>query len=80
MEAKVIPLGDYILVSEIKESVGVLLTPDNMKGKIQKARVVAVSDDVEGIFVDDTVLYAVNRGHEIGEYKLVLVSDLLAKI
>jgi len=75
------PLGDYILVREIEEKVGIMLLPENAKGKLQKAEVLAVSEDIEQeISVGDKVVYSVNKGHEIDGYKLVLASDLLAKI
>jgi len=81
METKIEPLGSYILVREIKnEKKGGLLIPDSVKEQIQKASVVAVSVEVDIVKPGDTVLYQINKGHQIGDNKLVLAHDLMGKL
>ena len=75
------PVQQYLLVREIKDEQGKYLkVPDSAKVSLQKAEVVAISDDVEGYEPGDTVIYSKNNGHEYEDMKFILSNDLIGKI
>ncbi len=86
-EVKIKPLGMRVLVqpleAETKTASGIII-PDSAQEKQLQAKVVAVSDEVKEVKLNDTVLYAKFTGSEISSdgknYLMLEVSDILATI
>jgi co-chaperonin GroES (HSP10) len=69
MQERMKPINDFIIVSDIKEQeiVGSLqLTNEDTKHiRSQKAKVLAVSDELNGIEVDDLIYYERSRSFSL---------------
>ena len=86
-EVKIKPLGMRVLVqpveAETKTASGIII-PDSAQEKQLQAKVIAVSDEVKEVKLNDTVLYAKFSGTEINsdgkDYLMLEVSDILATI
>jgi chaperonin GroES len=79
------PLGERVLVKakepETTTASGIIIPDNASKEKQTQASVVAVSDDVKNVAVDDTVLYGKYAGTEIiinnDEYLVLDIKDIL---
>jgi len=86
-EVKIKPLGMRVLVkpveAEAKTASGIII-PDSAQEKQLQAKVIAVSDEVKEVKLNDTVLYAKFTGTEINsdgkDYLMLEISDILATI
>ena len=81
------PLGNRVLVERVEDakttSSGIII-PDNAKEKPSQGKVIAVGADVEGISIDDTVVFGKYSGNEIsldgGEYLIMEADDIFGII
>ena len=93
MKSKIIPLGDRVLVrpfteEELRKSEGKntkkkfnFVLPDSVtKEKSAQGKVLAVSKDVKGVKVGDTVIFSKYSYDEIDELYLIKEENLLAII
>ena len=78
------PLGKRVLVErleDVKTTASGIIIPDNAKEKPLSGKVLAVSSEVEGVSVGDSVVFAKYGGTEVvldGKTYLVLkIEDLL---
>ena len=78
------PLGKRVLVErleDVKTTASGIIIPDNAKEKPLSGKVVAVSSEVEGVSVGDSVVFAKYGGTEValdGKTYLVLkIEDVL---
>ena len=78
------PLGDRVLVQRVEETnttASGIIIPDNAKEKPSEAKVVAVSNEVEDVKVDDIVVFGKYSGTELTlngkEYLVLETSDIL---
>ncbi|AJC87961.1 co-chaperone GroES [Campylobacter insulaenigrae] len=78
------PLGKRVLVKRLEEATTTasgIIIPDNAKEKPLKGEVVAISKEVEGMQVNDTIMFAKYGGTEIKidnvEYLVLNVDDIL---
>lgn len=78
------PLGKRVLVErleDVKTTASGIIIPDNAKEKPLSGKVLAVSSDVEGVSVGDSVVFAKYGGTEVvldGKTYLVLkIEDVL---
>ena len=78
------PLGKRVLVErleDVKTTASGIIIPDNAKEKPLSGKVLAVSSEVEGVSVDDSVDFAKYGGTEVmleGKTYLVLnIDDVL---
>ena len=78
------PLGKRVLVErleDVKTTASVIIIPDNAKEKPLSGKVLAVSSEVEGVSVGDSVVFAKYGGTEValdGKTYLVLkIEDVL---
>lgn len=78
------PLGKRVLVErleDVKTTASGIIIPDNAKEKPLSGKVLAVSSEVEGVSVGDSVVFAKYGGTEVvldGETYLVLkIEDVL---
>ena len=75
------PLGKRVLVErleDVKTTASGIIIPDNAKEKPLSGKVLAVSSEVEGVSVGDSVVFAKYGGTEVvleGKTYLVLNSD-----
>ncbi len=84
-KVKIKPIGSRIVVktakAEEKTASGIII-PDTAKEKPQQGTVVAVSDEIKSIKVDNTVLYGRFAGTEVSvqgeEYLILDEGDVLA--
>jgi len=73
------PLGKRVLVKlekqEMKTSSGIIL-PDTVQEKPSQAKVVAISDEVKDIKIDDVVMFAKFGGAELkfGDEKFLVLN------
>jgi chaperonin GroES len=81
------PLGDRLLVQRVEEAkttASGIIIPDNAKEKPSRGNVVAISDEVEGVSVDDTVVFGKYAGTELTldgtEYLVLELTDILGVI
>ncbi|MBL0687241.1 MAG: co-chaperone GroES [Sulfurospirillum sp.] len=78
------PLGKRVLIERVEEakttSTGIII-PDNAKEKPLNGKVIAVSKDVKGIAVNDTVVFGKYAGSELTlntkEYLVMEYKDIL---
>ena len=78
------PLGKRVLVErleDVKTTASGIIIPDNAKEKPLSGKVLAVSSEVEGVSVGDSVVFAKYGGTEVvldGKTSLVLkIEDVL---
>ena len=84
-KVKIKPIGNRIVVktakAEEKTASGIII-PDTAKEKPQQGTVVAVSDEIKSIKIDNTVLYGRFAGTEVSvqgeEYLILDEGDVLA--
>ena len=81
------PLGDRLLVKRVEEATTTasgIIIPDNAKEKPSRAKVIAIGEEVEGVNVDDTVVFGKYAGTELSldaeEYLVLELSDILGVI
>ena len=81
------PLGDRVLVERVEEETKTasgIIIPDNAKEKPSKGKVVAVSNEVKKIKIDDTVVFTKYSGNELKlngkEYLVMNIDDILGII
>ena len=81
------PLGDRLLVQRVEEAkttASGIIIPDNAKEKPSRGNVIATSDEVEGVSVDDTVVFGKYAGTELTldgtEYLVLELTDILGVI
>jgi chaperonin GroES len=81
------PLGDRLLVKRVEEATTTasgIIIPDNAKEKPSRANVIAVGEEVEGVNVDDTVVFGKYSGTELSldgdDYLVLELSDILGVI
>jgi len=81
------PLGDRLLVQRVEEAkttASGIIIPDNAKEKPSRGNVIAISDEVEGVSVDDTVVFGKYAGTELTldgtEYLVLELTDILGVI
>lgn len=83
---KLRPLNDRVLVRRIEasETRGGLYLPDVAREKLNRARVLSVSDGVEDIAEGDEIVFGKYSGQELeidgDECLFVLVEDVLAVV
>ena len=77
------PLGNRVLVERVEEATTTMsgiIIPDNAKEKPSRAKVVAVSKDVESLANGDTVLFGQYTGSEVSlegtKYIVLDVEDI----
>lgn len=81
------PLGDRILVENIemakKTKSGIILSDTSTNQEINKARIVAVSNEVSKLKLDDIIYYSKYKGENIKydevDYVILDLKDVLAK-
>jgi len=78
------PLGKRVLIERVEESkttASGIIIPDNAKEKPLNGKVIAVSNEVEGICINDTVVFGKYAGSEISldgkEYLVMEDKDIL---
>ena len=78
------PLGKRVLVSRVEEATTTasgIIIPDNAKEKPSQGKVLAISDEVTNVAVDDTVVFGKYAGSELSldgsNYLVIEVDDLL---
>jgi chaperonin GroES len=78
------PLGDRLLIERVAESnttASGIIIPDNAKEKPSHGKVIAIGNDVEGVSIDDTVVFGKYSGSELvlesKEYIVMELSDIL---
>lgn len=62
------PLGKRVLIERVEESkttASGIIIPDNAKEKPLNGKVIAVSKEVEGISINDTVVFGKYAGSEL---------------
>ncbi|PHR59414.1 MAG: co-chaperone GroES [Arcobacter sp.] len=75
------PLGERVLVERIEEAkttASGIYIPDSAKEKPSEGKVIAVSDEVKNVAVDDTVVFGKYSGSELtldGTTYLVIETD-----
>jgi len=81
------PLGDRLLVQRVEEAkttASGIIIPDNAKEKPSRGNVIAISDEIEGVSVDDTVVFGKYAGTELTldgtEYLVLELTDILGVI
>jgi chaperonin GroES len=81
------PLGDRLLVKRVEEATTTasgIIIPDNAKEKPSRGTVKAIGDEVEGVSIDDTVVFGKYAGTELNldgeEYLVLELSDILGVI
>jgi chaperonin GroES len=81
------PLGDRLLVKRVEEATTTasgIIIPDNAKEKPSRGSVIAIGDEVEGVSVNDTVVFGKYAGTELNldseEYLVLELSDILGVI
>ncbi len=81
------PLGKRVLVQRVEETnttASGIIIPDNAKEKPSKAKVVAVSSEVEDVKVKDVVVFGKYAGNELTldgtEYLVLETDDILGVI
>jgi chaperonin GroES len=81
------PLGDRLLVQRVEEAkttASGIIIPDNAKEKPSRGNVIAISDEVEGVSVDDTIVFGKYAGTELTldgtEYLVLELTDILGVI
>ena len=79
-----IPLGKRVLVSRVEEATTTasgIIIPDSAKEKPSQGKVLAVSDEVKNVSLDDTVVFGKYAGSELTldgtTYLVIEVDDLL---
>jgi len=78
------PLGKRVLIERVEESkttASGIIIPDNAKEKPLNGKVIAVSKEVEGISINDTVVFGKYAGSELTldgkEYLVMEDKDIL---
>jgi len=78
------PLGKRVLIERVEESkttASGIIIPDNAKEKPLNGQVIAVSKEVEGISINDTVVFGKYAGSELSldgkEYLVMEDKDIL---
>jgi chaperonin GroES len=81
------PLGERVLVERVEEETKTasgIIIPDNAKEKPSRGKVVAISNDVNNVKVDDIVVFAKYSGTELKleakEYLVIDVKEILGVI
>jgi len=81
------PLGDRVLVERVEETnttASGIIIPDNAKEKPSRAKVIAVSSEVEDVKEGDVVVFGKYSGTELvlegKEYLVLETSDILGVI
>jgi len=78
------PLGKRVLIERVEEATTTasgIIIPDNAKEKPLKGKIIAVSNEVKEIAVDDTVVFGKYAGSELTldgkEYLVMEDKDIL---
>lgn len=78
------PLGKRVLVARVEEATTTasgIIIPDNAKEKPSQGKVLAVSEEVSTVAVDDTVVFGKYAGNELtldgNTYLVIDTDDLL---
>lgn len=87
MTVSIKPLEDRIVIKQVEAeqtTASGLVIPDSAKEKPQEGTVVAVGPKVEGVAVNDTVIYSKYGGTEVkyggDEFLILKLADVLAVI